>query len=137
VRDQLEKATASLQEDPENQAFQQQHKDLRIKLQQVEDRKVEGKKIRTHVRWKLKGNMVSKEFFRAVKEKFASTAITSLRNKDGVLVKDRAGLEAIRQEYYADLYRSPPKNHETEAAVALILDTLEDKLSMLAKTRLA
>jgi hypothetical protein len=137
VHDQLEKATASLQEDPENQAFQQRHGDLRIKPQQVEDRKVEGKKIRTRIRWKLKGDMVSKEFFKAIKEKSASTAITGLRNKDGVLVKDRAGLEAICQEYYADLYRSPPKNHETEAAVALILDTLEDKLSRLAKTRLA
>jgi hypothetical protein len=61
----------------------------------VEDRKVESKKIRTRVRWKLKGDMVSKEFFRAVKEKSASIAITGLHNKDGVLVKERVGLEAI------------------------------------------
>jgi hypothetical protein len=100
-------------------------------------KKIEGKKIRVRVRWRLKGDMVSKEFFQAVKERSTSTTIMSLKNKDGIEVKDRAGLEAVCMEYYRELYSSPPQDPASATAAGSFLDSMLDKLTRSTKQTLA
>ena len=84
-----------LQHSPDDPLIQRRQAELRQHLQTVETKLVAGKRVRARIRWKLKGDMVSSEFFKAVREKASVTAITSLRDSNGVLVFDSTGLGEI------------------------------------------
>jgi hypothetical protein len=69
------------------------------------------------VRWQLKGDMVLKEFFQSKKEISTFTTITSMWNKDNILVNNWVEMEAVCLDYF-DLYNSPPQSPENEVAIA-------------------
>jgi hypothetical protein len=81
--------------------------------------------------------MVSKEFFRAVKERATSSTITSLKNKKGIVVKEHAGMEAICRDYYTELYSSPPVGLDNDTAAGSISESLTDKVNKAVKDKLA
>jgi hypothetical protein len=55
---------------------------------------MQGKKLTSQIRWQNKGDILQ-EFFNAIKEKSASSMITSLRNSAGNLVRDQVELKAV------------------------------------------
>jgi hypothetical protein len=63
LRKQLELSTSVLQEAPNDQEIQYRHSLVHQQLQNLESRKVQGKQIRSHIRWKVKGDSPSAEFF--------------------------------------------------------------------------
>lgn len=58
----------------------------------------------SRTRWKLKGDAVTKEFFRAVREPSGTTQISTLRDHSGARVTDRTELENLVLSYYRALY---------------------------------
>jgi hypothetical protein len=86
--EQLNKATSDLHKDLSNPNLQQAHGVARTHMQKLDARLLQRKCLRSRIRWRNKGDMVLKEFFNAVKEKSASSMITSLRNSARNLVKD-------------------------------------------------
>jgi hypothetical protein len=80
--------------------------------------------------------MVLKEFFQSKKEISTFTTITSMWNKDNILVNNWVEMEAVCLDYF-DLYNSPPQSPENEVAIEQILDLLVDKLPQSAKNILA
>jgi hypothetical protein len=66
LRRQLESSTASLQDPSNDLDVQCHHRQIQQQLQNLEARKVKGKHIRSHIRWKAKGDLATAEFFRAV-----------------------------------------------------------------------
>jgi hypothetical protein len=88
LRSKLQEATCHLQTQPHDTGLQEQQGILRGEVQDLEDWKMAGKRIR----WILKGDMVSKEFFNEVQEKPESTTIVFLRNPAGEEIRDKTGL---------------------------------------------
>jgi hypothetical protein len=68
---------------------------------------VAGKMIRTRIRWRLQGDMVSKAFFLVVKERPASVAITELHDANKTLHHDSHQIERICTKFYSNLYKAP------------------------------
>jgi hypothetical protein len=56
----------------------------------------------------LKGDLVSKEFFLAVKERPQTANIASLLDTNGQWVTDRAGIERTVLAFYSNLYEATP-----------------------------
>jgi hypothetical protein len=117
LRTQLEQATSKLEIQPDCALRQERHSSLRSSLQQFETRKLEGIRLRSKIRWNMKGDRVTKEFFRGVKEKAASSTITSLRGLDGARITDQAGLREFCHDFYRDLYAVGPHTEAHEAAM--------------------
>jgi hypothetical protein len=92
LRDELASSIRELDVDLDNAETQQENGRIRQNFQDFETRKVTGQRLRARVRWKLVGNRMSKELFRGIREKAASSMITSLRDQDGTLVSTQAGL---------------------------------------------
>jgi len=101
ARKDLSKATIALQANLDDHLVQNSYGATRLYLQDVETRKVVGQRIRVRIRWKLRGDMVSAEFFKAIREKPASSAITSLRNSLGVIVDDSKEMSKVCSEFYS------------------------------------
>jgi hypothetical protein len=74
-------------------------------LEQFEAWKLEGQKIRNWVKWKLKGNFGTKEFYCTVKPKIVQFNITELVNGNGVSCFDQNQMEEIYYSYFRDLYK--------------------------------
>ena len=77
----MESANARLQSSPIDPAAQQHHGNCRSILQSVKNKLMEGRKVRSRIRWKHKGDMVSAEFFKAVQDRSSSTIINCLKNE--------------------------------------------------------
>jgi hypothetical protein len=104
---QVEAASQNLQLYPEDPGRQARYGHLWDSLQALEERKVVGKRIRARTKWRLRGDMVSKAFFLAVKEKPAWAAITELQDANGVFHHDRPQLDRICTKFYSKLYKEP------------------------------
>jgi hypothetical protein len=65
---QLQAAIHKLQCQLHDTGVQDRHGSLKSQVQELEDYKVAGKRLRNCDRWMLKGNSFSKEFFSAVRE---------------------------------------------------------------------
>jgi hypothetical protein len=71
--------------------------------------------------WKLKGDLVLREFFLAVKQRPQVATIASLVDNVGVCVIDRAGIEQVVTSFYTQLYVAPLVTPEQEQAKEVIL----------------
>jgi hypothetical protein len=58
-----------LQANEDNTATQTRRGEARTRLEQFQQRRIAGRHVRSRLRWKLKGDLVSQEFFLAVKER--------------------------------------------------------------------
>jgi hypothetical protein len=110
ARQEMEDAAQNLQAHLDEQSSQQCHGSARLWLQQVEDKVVNGQILRSRIRWKFRGDKVSKEFFRVVREKSLSTVITCLKDSQGTKIRDRAGLGHLCTKYYQRLCRASEGN---------------------------
>jgi len=88
-------ASELLQAHPDDPTYQHQQGSARVHLQEVESVKVAGKHVRAKIRWKIYGDHMTSEFFKAIQEKSASSAITGLLNSQGLLIEEPDG---IRQQ---------------------------------------
>lgn len=99
----------------------QRRGDNRTKLVNLQEHKLAGRKARSRIRWKHKGDQVSKEFFRAVRERGSSARITALHDEHGVRVTDRAAVEARALAYYTNQYAAPgPSEQQSNAETTLL-----------------
>ena len=57
-------------------------------IKEIEDRKINGKRIWSRVQWKWQGDLISKEFFQAVRERPQLATITSLKDEAGYVTQD-------------------------------------------------
>ena len=92
LHQQLQDSIAVLQEQPHDPVRQERHGGLTHQVQEFIKKAIRGKHTRCRLRWMLKGDAVSKEFFQAVQEKSKSPTITSSKNPKGEEIRNRVGL---------------------------------------------
>jgi hypothetical protein len=95
LRHDLIAATVLLQASPLDPVIQDQHGTLKNALRCLEDRKVNGAKVRSRVSWKLRGDAATKEFFAAVRERPHSTTIAAFNDTHGNTITDRTGIQSL------------------------------------------
>jgi hypothetical protein len=127
-RNQLTTASELLDTDPHDPDTQELYGRLAILVQELEARKLAGKRIRSRIRWKWRGDLISKEFFQAVRERPQSANITSLKDQQGQAIQDRLGIQRLVLEYYSNLFRALPESdasrdtsHRLLAAIPVVL----------------
>jgi hypothetical protein len=98
---------------------------------------MEGLRLRSRIRWNLKGDWVTKEFFCGVKEKAASSTITCLRDHDGNRITEQAGMKRLCHNFYRDLYTTGPQAEAHEAAMQAFLDLIPRKFTAEAQVALS
>lgn len=79
----LEVATREAQDSPDDMGLTAKRGECRIRLEEFQSRKIAGRRIRARIRWKHRGDHISKEFFAAVRERGATTSITALKDGNG------------------------------------------------------
>lgn len=89
AREGLAAAQETLQSDPQNVAAQLQLAQRQGQLLSFKSRKAEGRQLRARLRWRMKGDSMTKEFFRAVQEKPTRSLITELRSPNGASIKQQ------------------------------------------------
>ena len=134
---QLDQATIAINSDLNSAILYERHASIRAKFQSFESRKVAGLRIRSQIRWNLKGDRVTKEFFRGIREKATSVAITRLQAPDGTIVTEQAGLRNLYQEFYQFLYTTVPLTEVHEVAMQSFLTLIPHKFTMEAQEQLS
>ena len=81
TRQDLAAALLELHNDPYSRRNQLRVAFLREQLANLEKHKSEGIRIRSRMQWKEKGNWCTSEFFKLVREKPKSSAITKLKDE--------------------------------------------------------
>jgi hypothetical protein len=104
ARSNFEAASLQLNNSPNDLLLQQQHSLARQSLQTIETRKLEGKRLRSRIRWKFQGDMIFAEFFKAVWEKSTSTAFTGLKDPAHNLVTDSREIRCLTSAFFRSLY---------------------------------
>jgi hypothetical protein len=97
---------------------------------------VNGQRVRSRLRWNLKGDRVTKEFFRGVREKAASSVITSLHDRDGNLVTKHIGLQMVCTDFYQALYTAKRSLPAHDAAMQALIDLIPKQFFVPAQERL-
>lgn len=134
----FEATSLQLNLSPGDLQLQQQYGLMRQTLQNIESCKVEGQCLRSRIRWKFKDDMISAEFFKAVREKSTATAITSITDSSGTMVTNSSGISRLTSAFFRTLYASEgelPKHLEAlESLLAMIPQrfqwTVQDQLDM-------
>ena len=90
----------------------------------------EGCQIRSHIKWKTKRDMVSTEFFRAIRKRISSTIIICLKNTQGVKVRDCQGLENLCTDFYKSLYQATPLSPKHTAISQMILNIVMPRVQL-------
>ena len=83
ARSNLATAQETLQADPQNLEAQTCLAQRQAHFLTFETRKAEGRRLRSRIRWREKGDSMTKEFFNAIKEKPPRSSISELLNPDG------------------------------------------------------
>lgn len=123
----LKEATRDALASPIDVDLLQRRSDCRLQLEDYQTRKIAGKRVRTRLRWKAKGDLVSREFFLAVRDRGATAPITARRNSNGDRITDRAGMETLVLEYYSKLYSTAklsPQHDELETRLLAAIPSL-------------
>jgi hypothetical protein len=131
LKQELEAATFFFQQHEVEHAAQTRRGEACTSLEQFQARRIAGRKARSRLRWKLKGDMISREFFLATKERPQTATIGSLRNKEGEKVSVRRRLEHLVTSFYAKLYTAPAESPEHHQAEDLILQQVPNSFSTL------
>jgi hypothetical protein len=126
---QLAQATSELDKQLEDPAAQQRQGENHQQLQMFETKKVAGRRLRARLRWNLRGDRVTKEFFRGVWEKSAYSIITQLRAADGRVVSDQEGLSDVYVDFYSHLYTTEPITPAHEAATHAFVNLIPGRFS--------
>ncbi|KAG0605467.1 hypothetical protein M758_9G061900 [Ceratodon purpureus] len=121
LRQELEAATSLAQVQPTDDGVLHRRGECRARLEALQLRQLAGRKTRSRIRWKHRGDHVSREFFSAVKERHNTGVITALHDPQGQRVTDRQGLEDIALNYYRDLYAAPIPTEAHRAAEEALL----------------
>ena len=95
-----------------------------------------GRQTRSKVKWKFKEDMISSQFFQAVRKKFVATSITALKDLQSTLLSDPAGLSGLCSDFYNGLYSVAPNGLAQAAAMHEFIDLVPDKFSVDAKISL-
>jgi len=77
---------------------------LGAKLRDFEVMKLERQGVRSRAKWKLFGDHLSMDFFKAVLEAPAMAPITELKDNQGSIYHEREDLERICVNFYTKLY---------------------------------
>lgn len=102
---------------------------LREKLKSFETTKLEGQKVRSRAKWRLIGDRLSSEFFKAVRETPATALITELKDAQGHVHHDREGLETISLEFYSKLYSQEAPSVQTLIDKDAILNYIRNRFT--------
>jgi hypothetical protein len=132
----FEAASLQLNLSPGDPLQQQRHGHLRQALQNLESRKVEGKRIRSRIRWNFKGDRLSTEFFKAVREKSTATALTGIKDPAGTLVADSCGLSRLTSTFFQSLYTSEVDTPEHQQALEALLADIPSRFPPTAQAQL-
>lgn len=82
------------------------------------------------------GDAYTRRFFKAHKEHSGASTMTELEDTDGTRHTDQASLQRICVEYYKKLYTRRTPSEADNAAAALALGSLQDRVPPGLKTRL-
>lgn len=137
ARSNFSSASIDLQTHLEDPELQAKHGSTRLHLQDVESKKVVGQRIKSQIRWKIRGDLVSAEFFKATREKPASSAITGLRNTQGQLIEEPNGLRQVCSNFYSRLYSTRPESPACLEAMDEFLGLLFDDIPLESKSSLS
>ena len=124
VRGALSAAQEALQADPQCASAQLSLAQNQARLLTFETRKLEGKRLRARLNWKVKGDSMTKEFFNAVKDKPPRTNITELSIPGGSSITSQADIEESCIAFYKELYTAPVSDARSKECEQEILGTL-------------
>ena len=82
------------------------------------------------MKWRFKGDMVSKEFFKAVQEQPTSTALTSFMDDTGQVIHNRPSLEQLCMDFYSMLYQAQSPSEANEAKKYDILQLVQPRFNL-------
>jgi hypothetical protein len=89
IRQQFEVEMVALQANPADAEVQATLSKHTNSLQVFKTQKVEGQRLRSRLKWNQFGNIASKEFYRATKERSCALQITKLEDSLGVSRSDQ------------------------------------------------
>jgi hypothetical protein len=98
---------------------------------------IAGRRTCSKVKWKFNRDMISSEFFQAVREKSIATSIMALKDPQGTLLSDPVGLSGLCSDFYSRLYSAAPNGPAQAAAMHEFIDLVSNKFSVDAKIALA
>lgn len=129
--DALSAAQEALQENPQDTEAQLTLAQRQAQLLTLEDRKLEGRRIRARLRWKDKGDAMTKEFFNAVKEKAPRAHISELTNPGGDSTTNQLEIERACLAFYRDLCTAKASDEETRRCEVEILEAVPESVTPL------
>jgi hypothetical protein len=136
ARHSFEAASLQLNLSPGDPQLQQQHGLMCQTLQNIESRKVEGQRLRSRIRWKFKGDMISTEFFKVVREKSTATAITGITDPSGAMVTNSSGINRLTSTFFRTLYASEGESPEHLEALESLLAMIPQRFQRSAQDQL-
>ncbi|KAG0573835.1 hypothetical protein KC19_VG213500 [Ceratodon purpureus] len=83
--------------------------------------KIAGRRVRSRIRWRAHGDLVTKEFFAAVKERPQTTPLSALKQADGSRITEVPAMEAAITDFYSRLYAGLPSSEAHLAAEEAML----------------
>jgi hypothetical protein len=107
LRERLSRIQSELQSDPGNVTVQSELELGLKQLENFEELKLKGQRLRARVRWREYGDSCKKEFFRAVKAKHSKTRISKLERSDGSSTSDLTEMKDHYHEFYRTLHSDP------------------------------
>ena len=79
-------------------------------LQEIRNKKMEGVKIRSRVRWISDGEKVTKYFCNLEKRNFVSKCMNSLKKNNGEIINDQPEILNETMQFYKTLYSKNDRN---------------------------
>ena len=136
AKDSLAAAQATLQVDPQNAAAQLTLAQRHAQLLSFEAKKVEGCRLRARLKWKAKGDTMSREFFQAVRGKSPKTPIAELMSPNGEPITQQKDIERACVTFYKELYKAPERGEQHQQGERRILDAITARISPLMASSL-
>ena len=97
---------------PDDATLMQHRGECRTRMVDLQEQKLAGRRARSRIRWKHRGDQVSREFFWAVREQGATARITALHDANGQRLTYQAEIEAWALAYYTELCASNTPSSE-------------------------
>ena len=136
ARDSFAAAQATLQVDPQNAAAQLTLAQRNAQLLSFEAKKAEGCRLRARLKWKAKGDTMSREFFQAVRGKSPKTPIAELMSPIGEPITQQKDIERACVTFYKELYKAPERGELHQQGERRILDAITVRISPLMASSL-
>ncbi len=88
---------------------------IESRLSALNDRAMDGVKIRSRAQWFEEGEKPSRYFFKLEKERMEKNYVKSIFNSDGVEVFSREEIESAHVDFYSKLFSSEPIDPESQS----------------------